>query len=161
MRSLVLLVVTLFVFPVFATKIACVDMKKVWESSKEIKVEKKKMEKMIKDTQTKIKKKEQELLDLQKRAKEEAPMATEEAKRDMAQEYQKKLMEYQQLAQESQRKLQNKDIKAQADFIEKVKKIATQIAKKKGFDVVLAKEQVLFISPKFDITGDVVKVVNK
>lgn len=161
MKKMIVLAVLLFSFPVFAVKIACVDMKRIWESSDEIKVEKKRMESMLKKSQNMLKAKEKELMQLQERAKNEAAIATEEAKRAMAEEYQKKMLEYQQLYQENQKKLQDKDVKAQADFIEKVKKIASRIAKRKGYDIVLAKEQVLFVSEKYDITYDVLKVVNK
>ena len=108
-----------------------------------------------------LSKKEAELLALQERAKREGPMATEEARKAIAEEYQKKYVELQQLYQEKQRLLQDKDIKAQADFIEKVKKIALKIAIKRGYDVVMAKEQLLYIDDKYDITKLVVKEVNR
>ena len=160
-RVLVVLFVLLSVAPVYALKIAYVDMQKVWKSSKEIQVEKKKMENMLKTSQVTLKKKEAELIQLQERAKKEAPMATEEAKRAMAEEYQKKMLEFQQLYQEKQKLLSDKDVKAQADFIEKVKKITMKIAIKKGYDVVLAKEHTLYIDDKHDITKYVVTAVNR
>ena len=160
-RILVVLFVLLSVAPVYALKIACVDMQKVWESSKEIEVEKKKMEKMLKDSQDALKKKEAELRQLQERAKKEAAMATEEAKRAMAEEYQRKMLEFQQMYQEKQKLLSDKDVRAQADFVEKVKKIAMKIAIKKGYDIVLAKEHTLYIDDKHDITKTVINAVNK
>jgi outer membrane protein len=160
-KLFVFLTVFLTVVPVFAIKIAAVDMKKVWESSSEIKVEKKNMETMLQKSQKELEAKEKELMALQERAKKEAAIATEDAKKAMAEEYQRKMMELQQLYNERQKDLQDKDIKAQGEFVEKVKKIAMRIAIKKGFDMVLAKEQVLYIDDKFDITKDVIAEVNK
>jgi outer membrane protein len=161
LRILVFSFVLLTVLPVFAVKIAAVDMKRVWESSNEIKVEKKNMEAMLQKSQKELEAKEKELMALQERAKREAAIATEEAKRAMAEEYQRKMMELQQLYNERQKDLQDKDVKAQGDFIEKVKRIAMRIAIQKGYDVVLAKEQVLYIDDKYDITKDVIAEVNK
>jgi len=160
-RILVALFVLLSVAPVYALKIAYVDMQKVWESSKEIQVEKKKMETMLKKSQEDLKKKEAELRQLQERAKKEAAMATEEAKRAMAEEYQRKMLEFQQMYQEKQKLLSDKDVEAQADFVEKVKKVAMKIAIKKGYDVVFAKEHTLYVDDKHDITKMVLSVVNK
>ena len=119
------------------------------------------MEAMLQKSQNALKAKENELIQLQERAKKEAPMATEEAKRAMAEEYQRKMLELQQMYQEKQKDLQDKDVKAQADFVEKVKKIAMKIAIQKGYELVLAKEQVLYSDDKFDITKLVVAEVNK
>ena len=57
--------------------------------------------------------------------------------------------------------LQEKDYTAQSSFIEKVRKIAVEIAKKKGYDLVLAKDNVLYMEDKYDITQDVIGVINK
>ncbi len=161
LKLFIFIIVFLTVLPTFALKIACVDMKRVWESSSEIKVEKKNMEAMLQKSQRELEAKEKELVALQERAAKQAPMATEEAKRAMAEEYQRKMMELQQLYNERQRDLQDRDIKAQSDFIEKVKRIAMKIAIQKGYDVVLAKEHVLYIDDKYDITREVIAEVNK
>jgi len=161
MKILVTMLVFLNVVPVYALKAAYVDMQKVWANSKEIKVEKKKMEKMLKVSQDALKKKENELKKLQERAKKDAIMATEEAKRAMAEEYQKKMLEFQQMYQNKQKLLSDKDVKAQADFVNKVKKITMKIASKLGYDIVLAKEYTLYVNSKYDITKQVIKAVNK
>jgi len=163
MKKLIVTMLIIFsVIPAYsATKIAFVDMKKVWDSSKEIKLQKTKLKKLVAQKQKAIKQKESELKALQQKAQTEMAVATDEAKRAMAKEYQQKMMEYQQLYQEAQKILQNKDIKAQASFINKVKKIASQIAKKRGYSLVLAKEQVIYIQQNNDITNEVIKKINK
>ncbi|HDT11669.1 MAG TPA: hypothetical protein ENN58_02900, partial [bacterium] len=95
LKLFVFLLIFSTVLPLFAVKIAAVDMKKVWESSNEIKVEKKNMEAMLQKSQKELEVKEKELMALQERAKKEAAIATEEAKRAMAEEYQRKMMELQ------------------------------------------------------------------
>ena len=122
---------------------------------------KKKMEVLYKQSQDSLKAKENEILKLQEKAKKEGPMATDEAKQAMLEEYQRKTAELQQLMQEKQRALAEKDAKAQEEFVEKVKKIAMKIAIQKGFEIVLAREHVLYIDDKFDITKAVIDEVNK
>ena len=160
-KLMVLLMVLAFSLPMFGLKIAVVDMQKVWGQSKEIKIEKKKMEKMLASSQKELKSREAAIKKLQERAQKEGPMATQEAKQAMAQEYQQKMMELQKLYQEKQQLLQEKDVKAQADFVEKVKKVAMKIAIKKGYDVVFAKEGLLYVEDKFDITKAVIQAVNR
>jgi outer membrane protein len=161
MKQLIIAAILFMALPAFALNVACIDMKKVWENSKEIKVEKANMEKMLKKTQDELKKKEADLKALQERAMKEAQVATPEAKQAMQEEFQKKYLEFQELYQSSQKMLQEKDYTAQTSFIEKVKKLATEIAKKKGYDLVLAKDNVLYMEDKYDITQDVITVINK
>ncbi len=161
MKRFVFMAVLLAVLPALALEVACVDMKKVWEESKEIKAEKANLEKSLKKAQEDLKKKEAELKALQEKAMKDAPTMTEEAKRTMQEEFQKKYLDFQELYQSSQKMLQEKDYTAQTSFIEKVKKIATEIAKKKGYDIVLAKDNVLFMQDKYDITQEVIAIINK
>ncbi len=161
MKKLVLACLILFCGVAFAQNIACVDMKKVWESSKEIQAEKKKLEDMLKKSEAELKVKENELKGLQERAQREGQMMSDEAKRELQETFQKKYLEFQELYQKNQKKLQEKDVQATGGFIEKVKKIATELAKKRGFDMVLAKDSLLFIQDKYDITQDVLKEINK
>ncbi len=161
MKRFVFVAMLLAALPAFALEVACVDMKKVWEESKEIKAEKANLEKTLKKAQEDLKKKEAELKALQEKAMKDAPTMTEEAKRAMQEEFQKKYLDFQELYQSSQKMLQEKDYTAQTSFIEKVKKIATEIAKKKGYDIVLAKDNVLFMQDKYDITQEVIAIINK
>ncbi len=161
MKQLMFAALLFTAVPVFALNVACVDMKKVWEESKEIKAEKANLEKSRKKAQDDLKKKEAELKALQEKAMKDAPTMTEEAKRAMQEEFQKKYLEFQELYQSSQKMLQEKDYTAQTSFIEKVKKIAAEIAKKKGYDLVLAKDNVLFMQDKYDITAEVIAIINK
>ncbi|MGI6393916.1 MAG: OmpH family outer membrane protein [bacterium] len=159
------LFITFFLFiamlPVYAQKIACVDMGKVSENSTEVAAEKKKMEEMYKQSRKKLETKQNELMKLQEKLKKEGSTASTDAQRAMGEEYQRQLMELQQMAQEEEKKLADKEAKTYSDFIEKVKKIAMKIAIQKGYDLVLAKEQLLYIDDKLDITKFVTAEINK
>jgi len=161
MKRFLIVAILFMAFPAFALNVACVDMKKVWENSKEIKAEKANLEKMLKKTQDDLKKKEAELKALQEKAAKEAPTMTDEAKQAMQEDFQRKYLEFQELYQSSQKMLQEKDYTAQTSFIEKVRKIAAEIAKKKGYDIVLAKDNVLYMDDKYDITQEVIAIINK
>lgn len=160
-KIFVLFLVLLAIAPLYALKIACVDMQKVMLSSEEIKTESKKMEEMVKKGKNALKPKEDDLLKLQKKMQQDGRTATDEAKAAMLEEYQRKAMELQRLADEKQKELQNKEAMVQAEFIEKVKKLAMEVAIKKGYEIVLPKEQCLYINDKYDITKFVIELINK
>ena len=161
MKRFIIAAILFMAVPAFALNVACVDMKKVWENSKEIKAEKANLEKSLKKAQDDLKKREADLKALQEKAMKDAPTMTDEAKQKMQEEFQKKYLEFQELYQSSQKMLQEKDYTAQTSFIEKVRKIATDLAKKKGYDLVLAKDNVLYMEDKYDITQEVIGVINK
>ena len=160
-KILISLFVLLMITPVYAQKIAFIDVKKVWSSSKEVEVERKKVEAMLKQSQDALKAKEAELMKLQEKIKKEGKLATEEAQQAMLEEYQKKAYELQTMAQQEEKKLAAKDAAAQEEFVEKVKKIAMKIALQKGYDIVLPKEQTLYSDDKYDITKLVIEQINK
>jgi len=160
MKNLLVLFLLLTVAPLFAEKIGYVDMKKVWDNVDEIKKEKVKIESMAEKSKKTLEAKKAELEIMAKKMQGEMTMATEEAKKAMYEEYQKKMFEVQQLAQEYQKKIQQKDVSVQASFVDKIKLIVAKISKKKGYTVVLAKENLLFTSGANDITLDVIKAYN-
>jgi len=119
-----------------------------------------KVESMAEKSKKTLEAKKAELEIMAKKMQGEMTMATEEAKKAMYEEYQKKMFEVQQLAQEYQKKIQQKDVSVQASFVDKIKLIVAKISKKKGYTVVLAKENLLFTSGANDITLDVIKAYN-
>ncbi len=160
MRNFLFVLMIICSMPLFAEKIATVDMKKVWDNVDEIKKEKGNMESMLKKSQTAIDAKKEELTKMEASMKQELSMASEEAKKAMYQEYQTKLMEFQKMYQEHQKNLQNKDLAVQASFVDKVKLIVVKIAKSKGYSMVLPKDNLLYSDDKDDITFDVIKAYN-
>lgn len=160
-RIFAALFILLMITPVYAQKIAFVDVKKVWSESKEVEKERKKVEALLKKSQDELKAKEAEVIKLQEKIKREAKMATEEAQAMMLEEYQKKALELQKMASQKEKELSDKDAAAQEEFLGKVRKIAMKIALTKGYDMVIPAEQTLYYNDKFDITKDVIAEINK
>ncbi|MBR6422759.1 OmpH family outer membrane protein [bacterium] len=160
-RIFAVLFVLLMITPVYAQKIAFVDVKKVWSESKEVEKERKKVEALLKKSQDELKAKEAEVIKIQEKIKKEAKMATEEAQAIMLEEYQKKALELQKMAAQKEKELADKDAAAQEEFLGKVRKIAMKIALTKGYDMVVPAEQTLYYNDKFDITKDVIAEINK
>ena len=160
-RIFTLLFVLLMITPVYAQKIAFVDVKKVWSESKEVEKERKKVEALLKKSQDELKAKEAEVIKLQEKIKREAKMATEEAQAMMFEEYQKKALELQRLAGQKEKELADKDAAAQEEFLAKVRKIVMKIAIEKKYDMVIPAEQTLYYNDAFDITKAVIAEINK
>lgn len=160
-RIFAVLFVLLMITPVYAQKIAFVDVKKVWSESKEVENQRKKVEALFKKSQDELKVKEAEVVKLQEKIKKEGRMATEEAQAMMLEEYQKKALELQRMATQKEKELAEKDAAAQEEFLGKVRKIVMKISLQKGYDMVLPAEQTLYYNDKFDITKEVIAEINK
>lgn len=160
-RIFALLLVLLTIAPVYAQKIAFVEVTEVWNKSKEKENSEAELKPWAEKRNQEVKKKEDELRKLMAKMEKEAKMATDEAKAMMLEEYQKKNQEYQELAIRTQREMADKQASIEAKFVEKVKKIAHTVAVKQGYDIVLPAEQALYYSDKFDITKAVIAEINK
>ncbi len=163
LRIVALLFVLLMIAPVYAQKIALVDLKEVASQANELKARMKELEALQAKGQKEIDAKEAELAKLQEEMEKTAKMpgATDEAKAMLYEKAQKKYAEYQKLVMQRQKELSEKAEPIQKKFVEKVRKIAQTIAVKKGYDIVIPAEQALYFNDKFDITKDVVSEINK
>ncbi len=159
MKRIFLLLVFVALLPACAFRVAYVDLRKIWENSKEIGAERIKVEKFISESQAELKAKEFELNAIQDAAKD--PAASEELRAAIVENFKRKYIEYQNAYQLSNKQRQDIDNAAQALFIEKVRGIATKMAQTKGFDLVLAKENLLCIKDTYDITLEVLMEMNR
>ena len=162
-RIFAVLFVLLMITPVYAQKIALVDLKEVASQSNELKTKMKDLEALQAKGQKEIDAKEAELAKIQEEMEKTAKMpgVTDEAKAMLYEKAQKKYAEYQKLVLQRQKELADKADPIQKKFVEKVKKIAQTIAVKKGYDIVIPTESALYYNDKFDITKDVVAEINK
>ena len=163
LRVFAVLFVLLMIAPVYAQKIALVDLKEIASQANELKASMKELESFQAKGQKEIDAKEAELAKLQEEMEKTArmPGVTDEAKAMLYEKAQKKYAEYQKLVMQRQKELSEKAEPVQKKFVEKVKKIAMTIAVKKGYDIVIPAEQALYYNDKFDITKDVIAEINR
>ena len=91
------------------------------------------------------------------------PVLNEEAFGRKQAEIQKKVYELQQKKMEAERSLKTKEVNLSNPIIEKIEKIVSDLAKERGYNLVLERSQgaVVFASQSQDITQEVVTRYNK
>ncbi|MEK6577817.1 MAG: OmpH family outer membrane protein, partial [Bdellovibrionota bacterium] len=87
----------------------------------------------------------------------------EEARAKKQQEIQKILMGFQEMTARSQQEIQMKEQDLTKPIITKIRNLVTDLAKKKGYTIVLEKNEnmVLFSQEKDDLTTEVIALYNK
>ena len=87
---------------------------------------------------------------------------SDSAKREQGQKLQEKMMKYQELLQKSNVEIQKKEQEMSAPIIASIRTKASDIAKKKGFTILLEKNEniVIYSDDKNDITEEVIKAIN-
>ncbi|MCB9739982.1 MAG: OmpH family outer membrane protein [Deltaproteobacteria bacterium] len=184
--ALVFALVAALLLPSFASaedaKIAVVDLQKVLLSTKEGKSAKSKFEalqnkkkKQLKRKDDELKKREKELLqervaiekELADAAKAGATSIPEglKAKAQAFQQkimaFQKEVMEFQQAQKDALEKLQAKEAELLKPIEDKIRKHIGEIAKERGFAVVLSRVAVVYAVESVDITDEVSKRIGK
>jgi outer membrane protein len=166
MKKFLLVISTMLLF-MFGTvalaemKIAVLDLNKVMMDSPQLEAAKTKLK-------SKFDSREKEILaaqkafqsDVEKFSKDSPTMKTEDQKAA-----QQKVIDQQKKLQDMQTKFQNDLNAAQGDamkgIVKKVEGIVEKIAKKKKYDLILAKAGTAYSKPGLEITDDVIKLMKK
>ena len=101
------------------------------------------------------------MLDERNKLIEQQSVIAPEAFELKAKDYEKKLQTYQVKKQEKLRKLEGVLQKARNEILESVKPILEDLSKELGVTVILEKNSVLLSASNMDITGTVIKKLNK
>jgi outer membrane protein len=152
--------------PAFAedavSKIATVDMQKALQTVDAGKKAKSQLEKefntkkkMLDDEQNAIKKLTEEF-------KKQSMVLNDESKAKKQQEIQERMVKFQEQMMRSQTEIQQKEAELTAPIVKAMKDIVKDLASKKGYQLVLDKNDntVIFSQEKDDLTGDLVKAYN-
>ena len=102
----------------------------------------------------------QEIETLTKSYKESEMLYTAETKAKKQQELQKKMIAFQTTGQKMQMEIDQKQAKFLAAILQKMKSIIGDFAKKKGFDLILIKESVLYSESASDVTNELMRAYN-
>lgn len=148
--------------PATGSKIATVDMQKALQTVDAGKKAKTQLEKefntkkkMLDDEQTAIKKLTEEF-------KKQTMVLNEESRAKKQQEIQERMMKFQDQMMRSQTEIQQKEGELTAPIVKSLKAMVKEMASKKGYSLVLDKNEqtVIFSEEKDDLTEELVKAYN-
>lgn len=145
-----------------ATKIATVDLQKALQTVEAGKKARGSLEKEVKSKQKMIQDEETAIKKLDEEFKKQSLVLNDEAKAKKVQEIQERAMKYQKMRGEFQMELQQKESDLIAPIIKNMREVIKEIAAKRGYNVVLDKNEnsVLYSQEKDDLTNDLVSAYN-
>jgi outer membrane protein len=157
-----LMVAVLSSVPAFAadSKVAVINIQKVLVDSEAGKKAKTKVEKRMEELKSSFKKDEEALVALQKEIEKKSSAWSEDKRKEKAREFQKKrlsLGEKQEDANLEMKKMQEQYL---TPIMKKLETIVTEVAKDKGYTVVLPRNGVLYFDKADDITAATTKALN-
>ena len=157
-----LLVSLLTSVPVFAAgnKVAVINIQKVLVDSEAGKKAKAKVEKRMEELKASFKKDEAALVSLQKEIEKKSSAWSEEKRKEKAREFKKKrqsLAEKQEDANMEMKKMQEKYL---TPIMKKLETVVSEVAKDKGYSIVLPRNGVLYAEKGDDITAATTKALN-
>jgi Skp family chaperone for outer membrane proteins len=143
------------------TKIAVVSFNKVISESRAAESIQKQVQKNRKDFDDDFSKIERALVEKEKslvesRASEDAQEFAEKRKA-----FEEQVLESRRMVQESQQSLEQAANRAMLTLRDEITKIASVIADRESYDIVLTRQNVMLAKPEFDITDEVISVLNK
>ncbi len=145
------------------SKIGYVDLQRALNEVSEGKKAKSKLKKDFEKKQKDLNKKQEELRKMKENIEQNSMMLSDDAKRQKAMEFQQRLVELQQVYVKHQEELAKAEAKATKKIFDKMGKIIEQIAKEKGYDLVLERTEsaLLYAKDGMDLTNELIKRYDK
>lgn len=143
-------------------KIGIVNMQKCIQTSDAGKKAKSEIESAFNKKKKELTDEENAIKKLQEEFQKQASTLSQSAQAEKKAKLQERYMKYQENVQRSQAEIEKKQQEASAPIIQKIRDQVASIAKKKGFTLVLEKNEniVIFTEDKNDITDEVLKGIN-
>lgn len=143
-------------------KVGYVDLQQALNEVDEGKKAKAKLKKDFEKKQTKLNQMQTELKELKSSLESGGMMLSEDAKRQKVMEFQKKMYELQQTYMALQGELAQAEAKATKKIFDKMGDIIDEIAKEKGYDLVLERTEsaVLYAKDDMNLTRELIKRYN-
>jgi outer membrane protein len=141
-----------------APKIAVVDFQKALQSVKDGELAKKKIDDAMKEKQNNIKTMETQLRTMKDEYDKQSLILSEAARKQKEQEFMNAQMQYQQTAQQAEQEMQELYAQVMDGLITKMRAIASEIGKEKGYDLILETSAggVVYWGTTLDITQDLI-----
>ena len=95
------------------------------------------------------------------KARKEMALLSEKEKMKKYESIQKMQLVMEQFVKEKEIEFQKKEANLRASIISKIKSVVDSVAKKEKVDIVRNKDGVLWVKPKLDLTGKVVRIYKK
>ena len=142
------------------TKVAVINIQKVLVGSEVGKESKIKMEKKLEELKAGLKKDEEALLALQGEIEKKSSAWSDEKKQEKATEFQKMRRNLGVKQEDANLEMKNLQEKHLTPIMKKLETIVTDVAKAKGYAIVLPRNGVLYFDKSVDITEDTIKALN-
>jgi len=143
-----------------ADTIAVVNTQQVIVSSEAGKKAQKALETKMKEFEAKFKKEQDELVALQKAFEKKSPAWNDEMKQEKAIEIKKKSRDLRAKQEDARMEMKALEEKHLGPIRKKFFLAVEEVARDKGFKIVLPKGSTLFVDESVDISGDVIKALN-
>jgi outer membrane protein len=141
-------------------KIAVIDFQAALEKVNEGKLVQARLEGIYNEKRAQLGKMEQQLVTMQEEFQKQAAVLSDEAKRQKQQEFMTKQGQFEQMVMASEQEFQMAYQKEMEGLITKMKVTAGEVAKAKGYDLVLDSAAVAYTAVP-DLTADLVLAYNK
>lgn len=143
-------------------KIGIVDMQKAIQTVESGKKAKSQLEKDFNSRKAELQKEEASIKKMGEEFRKQSLVMNDEARSKKQQELQERVMKFQEMTARSQQEIAQKEQELTMPIIQKLRSIIGDIAKTKGYSVILEKNEntVLFSLDKDDLTEEVVKLFN-
>ena len=145
------------------TRIAVVDMQKALQTVDAGKKAKAELEKQFNAKKKELQAEETSIKKVGEEFKKQSLVMSDEARMKKQGELQERIMKLQEMTARSQSEIQQKEVELTEPIINRLRGIIGDLAKKRGYTVVLEKNQntVLYSPEKDDLTADVVSAFNQ
>jgi len=139
-------------------KIGVVDMMSAIEQTEKDGVIKR-LKSETEKRQNKLKASERKLLQFKQEIEESAAVLSEDKLREKAGQYQQMMLDLQREMQTYEQEMLDMRTKLLGDVQTKMGKISTDIARERGFDLLIERNEggVIFVKPSFDVTDELIK----
>jgi outer membrane protein len=179
MRNVIrLLVLAAFLMPQLSlaeTKIGYIDLQRALNEVSEGKSAKKKLERLVKkkkkdieDTEKSLEQTQKDLQDEKTKLEQQLPLMKEDARKEKmdaylekAEKFRNDYLEYQKVAMETQQELQQKELEFMEPIIKKIRIVAKQFCKDKGYAYILDKAAVVYGPEGDEVTDELILEYDK
>ncbi len=151
-------------FAAEGTKVVFIDMQKAIQGTKEGGKAKKELESEYNAKKKKLQGTEEKLKKMQEDLEKKAMVLSDEVRTKKQQEFQEEMFAYQKLVGQSQQEIQKREAELTKPILDKMSKVIEQLAKDKGYDMVLERGQnnvIIWAKRETEITDDVIAAFEK
>ena len=164
LTALVTTVLSTTGFAAEASKIVFIDMQKAIQATKDGAKAKKELESEYNTKKKKLQGTEEKLKKMQEDLEKKAMVLSDDIRAKKQQEFQEEMFAYQKLFGQSQQEIQKREAELTKPILDKIAKIIEQLAKEKGYEMVLERGQnnvILWAKKDIEITDEVVAAFEK